>query len=277
MNATNWLEAKYLGLFDYGSEEFVFTLGMFTVFTITYWGISLFFIFADMTGAFSSILKRYKIQPGTNTPLTLAQLKHSLPRVLFNSFVVNTVIGIPYSYLYIYRCGTIIRGLPTFMELLVTVTGVILIEEIGFYYSHRLFHSPSLYKKYHKLHHEWNSPVAFSAIDAHPLEHTLSNLLPVIAGPLIFGAHPLLCWLWIGAAIFTTTFSHSGYHFPFMPSPEFHDYHHLKFNNNFGVLGILDSFHGTDSHFKNSRQALRNRTIFSLVPARELYPDLKQK
>ena len=32
---------------------------------------------------------------------------------------------------------------------------------------------------------------------------------------------------------------HSGYHFPLAKSPEFHDYHHLKFHECFGVLGVL--------------------------------------
>jgi methylsterol monooxygenase len=52
--------------------------------------------------------------------------------------------------------------------------------------------------------------------------------------------------------------SHCGYHFPFFPSPEFHDYHHLKFNTNYGVVGILDSLHGTDSMFIGSEQEKRN-------------------
>jgi len=275
MNVTGWIERNYLGLFEYGREEVILSLGSFIVFMVTYWGVSLFFIYSDLTGSFS-FLKRYKIQPGTNTPLTIAQLKHSLPRVFVNSFIVNVVVGIVYGFLYVYRCGTLKRGLPTTLEFILTAIGIVLVEEVGFYYSHRLFHSPWFYKRYHKLHHEWNSPVAFAAIDAHPLEHFLSNLLPVILGPLIFGAHPLIYWFWIAVALFSTTLSHSGYHLPFMPSPQFHDYHHLKFNNNFGVLGILDSFHGTDSHFKNSKQAQRNRTLTSFTPAHDLYPDPKK-
>ncbi len=36
----------------------------------------------------------------------------------------------------------------------------------------------------------------------------------------------------------------TGYHLPFMPSPEAHDFHHLRFSNCFGVLGLLDYVHG---------------------------------
>ena len=73
--------------------------------------------------------------------------------------------------------------------------------------------------------------------------------------------------------LMSTLNAHSGYHFPLLPSPEFHDYHHLKFNQNFGVLGILDSLHGTDSMFRSSKQAERHYMLLTSTPARELIPD----
>uniref|UniRef100_A0A1I8J2R8 Fatty acid hydroxylase domain-containing protein n=1 Tax=Macrostomum lignano TaxID=282301 RepID=A0A1I8J2R8_9PLAT len=59
------------------------------------------------------------------------------------------------------------------------------VDKILFYYCHRWLHSPSLYKRVHKLHHEWQAPVAAVAMYAHPVEFLLSNLLPVMAGPLL--------------------------------------------------------------------------------------------
>ena len=39
-------------------------------------------------------------------------------------------------------------------------------------------------------------------------------------------------------AVVNTTIVHSGYHLPWVyPSPEHHDYHHEKFNVNYGVTG----------------------------------------
>ena len=73
--------------------------------------------------------------------------------------------------------------------------------------------------------------------------------------------------------LMSTLNAHSGYHFPLLPSPEFHDYHHLKFNQNFGVLGILDSLHGTDSMWLKSKQAERHYMLLSSTPAREMFPD----
>ena len=60
-------------------------------------------------------------------------------------------------------------------------------------------------------------------------------------------------WLWYCLALLSTLNAHSGYHFPLFPSPEAHDFHHLKFNQCYGVLGILDYLHGTDTLFRSNK------------------------
>jgi sterol desaturase/sphingolipid hydroxylase (fatty acid hydroxylase superfamily) len=54
-------------------------------------------------------------------------------------------------------------------------------------------------------------------------------------------------------ALLSTLNAHSGYHFPLFPSPEAHDFHHLKFTQCYGVLGILDYLHGTDTLFRSNK------------------------
>jgi sterol desaturase/sphingolipid hydroxylase (fatty acid hydroxylase superfamily) len=66
------------------------------------------------------------------------------------------------------------------------------------------------------------------------------------------GSHILTTWTWFILALFTTLNAHCGYHIPLFPSPEAHDYHHLKFNNCFGVIGVLDRLHKTDANFRAS-------------------------
>lgn len=117
----------------------------------------------------------------------------------------------------------------------------------------RLVHHPSLYKSIHKIHHEWTAPVGVVALYAHPVEHVvrswlwcghvtrtvslcwnplicvqLSNMLPALAGPILLGSHVATTSLWFTIALLVTTVSHCGYHLPLLPSPEFHDFHHLK-------------------------------------------------
>lgn len=55
-------------------------------------------------------------------------------------------------------------------------------------------------------------------------------------------------------ALLGTLNAHSGFHFPLMASPEAHDFHHLKFNQCYGVLGVLDWLHGTDTLFRDDRR-----------------------
>ena len=97
-----------------------------------------------------------------------------------------------------------------------------------FFFSFRIMHHRLLYKHIHKIHHEWTAPVSIIGIYAHPIEHVISNLLPVFMGPFIMGSHIASIWMWSCMVISSTQVSHGGYHLPFLPSPEAHDFHHLK-------------------------------------------------
>jgi len=125
----------------------------------------------------------------------------------------------------------------------------------------------------HKTHHEWTAPFALMACYNHPLDHIISNMLTVIAGPVILGPHPVSLWFWVAFAVFRTVNNHSGYHLPFMRSPEFHDFHHLVFNQNYGTLGLLDFFHGTDANWRQTKSRERNFVLYNLTPVRQLVPD----
>uniref|UniRef100_A0A1I8HYV7 Fatty acid hydroxylase domain-containing protein n=2 Tax=Macrostomum lignano TaxID=282301 RepID=A0A1I8HYV7_9PLAT len=243
------------------------------VITMTvYWSFNLLLILLD-TFNWPEFLMRYKVQPDKNAPVDRRQLAKAIALVLFN----QTVVGIPFSLLayqaFRLRGGVFHGELPTLQWVILEIGVCVLAEEVFFYYSHRLLHHPSIYKHIHKIHHEWTAPIGIISLYAHPIEHVLSNLLPPCVGPLIMGSHLGTVWVWFCLALISTSIAHCGYHFPLLPSPEAHDFHHLKFVNNFGVLGVLDSLHGTDRLFRASKAYQRHFLLLSLVPVRELHPD----
>jgi fatty acid hydroxylase domain-containing protein 2 len=139
---------------------------------------------------------------------------------------------------------------PSLWEFALSMPVYLIVEEIGFYYTHRAAHHPWLYGPIHKLHHTYKAPVAYTAVYAHPIEHMVCNIAPVVAGPVLMGSHPVTAAVWIVLALIYTTNSHCGYFLQPHPSPEGHDWHHEKTSEMFGVLGILDSWHGTDTKFQ---------------------------
>ncbi|CAC5401782.1 FAXDC2 [Mytilus coruscus] len=236
------------------------------------WGANALFLVLDLTGKPSFMLK-YKVQMDQNLAVDRKKLKKAVKLVLFNGFVVSFAISSIGIYTMKLRGCAFSGDIPTFARVVVELIIFSLVEEVGFYYSHRLMHTQLFYKSIHKIHHEWTAPIGITCIYAHPLEHCIVNMMPVISGPIIMGSHLATAWVWYLIALVSTTISHCGYHFPFLPSPEAHDFHHQKFINCFGVLGILDRLHGTDNIFRASKAYKRDQISFSLTPMSQQYPD----
>ena len=47
----------------------------------------------------------------------------------------------------------------------------------------------------------------------------------------------------------------------------------IRFNQCFGVFGILDYLHGTDDLFRSGQSYNRHVILLGLTPAKQLYPD----
>ncbi|XP_035211945.1 fatty acid hydroxylase domain-containing protein 2-like [Stegodyphus dumicola] len=260
-----WLAIYHL---SNGSEVVLNVVIPLIIMLTVYWIVSAFFTFIDMTGK-PEFLKQFKI-PDPNVTKYPIVTPEKLQNVIRNVLINQTLIAVPVIYL----CFVLKRyrgydngiQLPSIQRFIFDILMQVLMEEIFFYYSHRLLHHSLFYKRYHKKHHEWISPVGPSAIYCHPVEHVLSNVWPTFIGSVIAGSHVTSLWAWLTFATAYGVIVHSGYHLPLTPTPEFHHYHHLKFNENFGVAGILDWLHGTDKQFRKSQAYERNRVLFSLTP-----------
>ena len=135
-------------------------------------------------------------------------------------------------------------------------------RQVAFYYLHRMMHHPALYKRFHKVHHEWKAPIALAASYAHPVEHALNNVLPLWLGPVVCHSHLATTYLWFAVAVVGTQLHHCGYrfwfaHLPWDHQPNFHDFHHENFSGNYGLLTLLDRLHGTDTAWRHRQQELQ--------------------
>ncbi|GIY08489.1 fatty acid hydroxylase domain-containing protein 2 [Caerostris darwini] len=274
----NFFQNFWIVLYEwFGSDDYSTVVwGSFLITTLLYWIAGFCYTVVDLTGKPAFILK-YKIQDTSSYPVSFRQVLRVVIHVLINQVVVSIPFYVFCYQLMAWRGFDSGSTLPTLQRTLLELVFCILMEEIGFYYSHRFLHHPLLYKHIHKRHHEWTSPIAITAIYAHPIEHIFSNLLPPFLGPFLLGSHVVTYWLWFSIALLSTLNAHSGFHFPLFPSPEAHDFHHLKFNQNYGVLGILDQLHGTNSLFLQSKKYQRHIFSLSLVPLKVLYPDKSKK
>jgi sterol desaturase/sphingolipid hydroxylase (fatty acid hydroxylase superfamily) len=98
-----------------------------------------------------------------------------------------------------------------------------------------------------------------AAIYAHPIEHIISNLVPIFIGPILMKAHILPSCIWLIIAVTGTMINHSNYCLPGLSIPINHDFHHYVQQENFGVFGLLDSLHKTDTEYQKLLKILENR------------------
>jgi sterol desaturase/sphingolipid hydroxylase (fatty acid hydroxylase superfamily) len=69
-------------------------------------------------------------------------------------------------------------------QILIQLVGLFVTHEIWYYYSHRILHS-KLFYKYHKTHHEWQTPIASIVFYTHPVEHVFLSIMSGYFGEFI--------------------------------------------------------------------------------------------
>lgn len=195
--------------------------------TLTYWAIGGLYLYMDRTGR-PKFMRKYKVQLGANEPVDWKRLKLAFRTILFNQLIIGSLVFLMYLKLLKWRGYQDTKVLPSFHRVILEMIFCVFASEVIFYYSHRLLHCGKLYKWIHKKHHEWNAPIALIAIYCHPIEYAMGNLLPVFGGLFLNGSHIITTWAWFTFFIIRTLNDHSGYHLPFLPSPEAHDFHHFK-------------------------------------------------
>lgn len=119
------------------------------------------------------------------------------------------------------------------------------------YWAHRIYHMPFLYKSFHKLHHTYKHPTAFSVTAIHPVEMTSIQMI-YISPMFLFPIHFVPFSAILIYTYYHGIIDHSGINFkrhwwqPWQPDCIFHDNHHQYFHVNFGFnIEWWDMLHGT--------------------------------
>ena len=176
------MQEVYNSFYKYFGEN-KFTFFFFVTYSlniIVYWILSFAFLLIDLTG------KPYKM---THLQLNKAReeklIKYKKSGQVIKRVIINQVLySIPVFIIFGHICQTQCQfeTLPSFTTFLWNSFIIIASFEIIFYFSHRLFHVPILYKKYHWIHHEWQRPIALISQYCHPVEYVFSFLPTLLLG-----------------------------------------------------------------------------------------------
>lgn len=206
---------------------------------LIFWVVSFLFMLLDDYCEKHKLLKKYKIQGNDINGIDWISYYKSLKLVISNQIFVNitlTLLMTPYSK------NMDSNSLPL-VYLPLQIIGIIILEDILFYSVHYLLHTKKLYKSVHKIHHEWIIPVAVSAIYAHPIEHILSNMLPIMISGYVVRLNWISYNIWVNIATLNALLVHSD-HFIYKFGYS-HNKHHKYRKYNYGTNGLIDIIMGT--------------------------------
>jgi sterol desaturase/sphingolipid hydroxylase (fatty acid hydroxylase superfamily) len=236
-------------------EHLLFFVGTSLVLIGTFWiGVG-FYNWVDRKKLFA----RHRIQG--NRYASEKQVKKAARHILMHQiFILMPLLFLTYPLFAALGLNFSFQNWPPVWMIALQIVFFMFVEDFLFYWVHRTLHRPNLYKKIHKVHHEFVTPTAIASHYAHPIEFVVANSLPVMAGPLLvalFGLdmHIGVLWIWLFIRVLETMDGHSGYNFRlwfphkliYGAGAKPHDDHHSKFNGNFAsFFHHWDKIHGSE-------------------------------
>ena len=158
-----------------------------------YWLISLVFYFLDKKSMIYVPITNLKIQP--EKMIDFNKYHQTMFNVFLNQILSIPFLIIPISLIY-YIGNDMSLTIPSYWILSKHIVLSLLIFDIIFFVSHYFSHCGYLYKYFHKIHHEWPSPVAVAAHYNHFIEHLILNIFAPAISIIIIGANYFTMCLW---------------------------------------------------------------------------------
>jgi sterol desaturase/sphingolipid hydroxylase (fatty acid hydroxylase superfamily) len=147
--------------------------------------------------------------------------------------------------------SAMLAGQPLWLQ----VVEIIVIADLGFYWTHRAFHAVPLLWRFHAIHHSIRELDWLAAHRVHPLDQAITKGLS-LAPFLVLGYSATAVAVFAAIYHVHAFLLHSNVRVGFGPlkrliaSPQFHHWHHANeraaYDKNFaGQLAILDALFGT--------------------------------
>jgi sterol desaturase/sphingolipid hydroxylase (fatty acid hydroxylase superfamily) len=237
-------------LFDWGTHSFFYIVA----------NIAMYFIYTKKIPFFEKDRVYNKPWPWEENPQKW--------KMLFKDTMITTIIAhlviFPALLVLDTKDGLVYRmdkeSFPGVVEIATQIIVFMIVEDFGFYWSHRLIHSKYIYPYIHKKHHEYNISVSIACEYSHPLEWVFTGLIPSSMGSKLYGSrcHFVTLLLWNLLRITETIDGHCGYDFTWSPfrllplsgSARYHSFHHSHNQGNYSsFFTIWDTLCGTNKNY----------------------------
>jgi sterol desaturase/sphingolipid hydroxylase (fatty acid hydroxylase superfamily) len=157
--------------------------------------------------------------------IMINEMKVTIPSILVNDFIL--IVWMKYfdthvdNYLWsTYSLSYRLTPLHLLLSLIVFLS----FHDTWNYWWHVMFHKYNFLWKYHKIHHQFYNPTAFSFGSVHPLEGVILGIVPIIIVKMICPFHPLMIMLCMNIILVYAALAHDGGPFDLIN----HYVHHTK-------------------------------------------------
>lgn len=211
-----------------------------------FWGMTAAFSVVDATDR-PAFVARHRIQSGPPRRPPTARVLRNL--AVNQGLLAPLMLAAMWGALAL-RGWTVAPVLPGPLTVLAELAGMGLCSILWFYASHRFLHRPWWMKRVHKVHHEFRTTRAIASEYAHWFEFVVANFGTLAIGVVLIAPSLPAIYLYTVVSLHTVLAHHSGYALPWMSWSVPHDWHHHRFTELFGTLGLLDRLLGTDRAFQ---------------------------